>query len=93
MIWMLVADRKWKKEVQCNLFIALCFGSIEMDHVISEPCYKRTILQWNYRKMTILWSFSYNFLLNKVRGEKIWEPQRDHVISKSVLFWLFVRLI
>ena len=36
------------------------FGSIEMDLVISEPCYKGTILQRNYRKMTIIWSFSYN---------------------------------
>ena len=35
-------------------------GSIGMDHVISELCCKRTILQKNYRKMTILWSFSYN---------------------------------
>ena len=31
-----------------------------MDHVISEVCYKGTILQRNNRKMTISWSFSYN---------------------------------
>ena len=31
-----------------------------MDNVISESCYKEIILQRNYRKMTILWSFSYN---------------------------------
>ena len=30
-----------------------------MDHVISEPCYKGTTLQRNYREMAILWSFSY----------------------------------
>ena len=35
-----------------------------MDGVISESCYKGTILQRNYRKMTITWSFSYNSLLN-----------------------------
>ena len=29
------------------------FGSIGMDHVISELCYIETILQRNYRKMTI----------------------------------------
>ena len=38
------------------------FGVHRMDHVISEPCYDGTILQRNYRKMTILWSFSYNAL-------------------------------
>ena len=66
-------------------------------HVISELCYKGTILQRNYRKMTIktilqrnyqkmtiLWSFSYNFFV-KFYGRKIWEPQHDHVISKSML--------
>ena len=31
-----------------------------MDHVIFELCYNETILQRNYRKMTILWSFSNN---------------------------------
>ena len=29
------------------------FESIEMDHVISEVCYKGIILQKNYRKMTM----------------------------------------
>ena len=33
-----------------------------MDCGVSEPCYERiiSILQKNYRKMTISWSFSYN---------------------------------
>ena len=31
-----------------------------MGHVTSEMCFKETILQGNYRKMTILWSFSYD---------------------------------
>ena len=39
--------------VQCSPFIMLCLGSIGMDHVISEPCYKGAILQRKYRKMTI----------------------------------------
>ena len=43
----------------------LCLGSIGMECVIvmSESFYKGTILQIlqkNYRKMTIKWSFSYN---------------------------------
>ena len=38
----------------------LCLGSIETGQVINEVRYKGTILQRNYRKMTILWSFSYN---------------------------------
>ena len=53
-----------KFRVQCNTFITLSLGSIGMDHVISELCYKGTILQRNYRKMTILWSFSYKFFVN-----------------------------
>ena len=39
--------------VQGSPFITLCLGPIELDHVISEPCYKGIILQRNYRKMTI----------------------------------------
>ena len=46
--------------LRCSSFITLCLGSIIMDCVISETCYKGTILQKKYRKMTILWSFSYN---------------------------------
>ena len=52
--------------------------------VISEPCYKETILQKNYRKMTIIWSFSYNSIV-KFHGKTICEPLHDHVISKPVL--------
>ena len=44
--------------VQCNPSVMLCLGSIGMDCVVSESCYRGTILQWNYRKITILWSFS-----------------------------------
>ena len=34
--------------VQCYPFITLCLGSIGMDHVIIELCYKGIILQKNY---------------------------------------------
>ena len=42
-------------KTQYSPFIILYLGSIGMDRVISEPCYKETILQRNYRKMTIKW--------------------------------------
>ena len=54
----------------------LCLGSVEMDLVISESCYKQTILQSNYRKMIILWSFSYNSFV-KLNGKKM----RGHNIT------------
>ena len=43
-----------------------------MEHVISESCYKGTILQRNY-----------SFV--KFHGIKNWESHHEHVISKSVL--------
>ena len=49
------------QKLHLSLFVRLCFGFIGMDHVISELCYKGTILQRNYRKeKTISWSVSYN---------------------------------
>ena len=33
------------------------------------PCYKRKILRINYRKVTILWSFSYNYFV-KLHSKK-----------------------
>ena len=56
---------------QCSSFITLCLGSIGMGCVISELCYKVTILQRNYWKMDILWSFSYNFFV-KFCAERFW---------------------
>ena len=56
-------------EVQCSSLITLCLDSIEMAHVISELCSKGIILQRNYRKMTILWSFSYNYFV-KFHGKR-----------------------
>ena len=41
--------------IQLSPFITLSMGSMGMDHVISESCFRGTNLQWNYRKMTILW--------------------------------------
>ena len=58
--------------------------SIGTDPVISKSCYIGTILQRNYRKVTIPWSFSYNSLENSM-VKKIWDLQHDCVVSKSVL--------
>ena len=58
--------------------------SIGMDRVLSESCYKGTILQKKYRKMTIKWSFSYISFV-KFHGKKNWELQHDRNISKSML--------
>ena len=52
-----------KKHVQCGPFITLCLGSVGMGCVISDLYHKKTILQRNYRKMTIKWSISYNFFV------------------------------
>ena len=43
--------------VQYSPFITLCLRSIRLDCVISEPCYIGTILQKNYRKITIYGHF------------------------------------
>ena len=43
--------------IQYSPFLTLCMGSIGIDLVISESCYKGTILQMNYRKMTIILIF------------------------------------
>ena len=48
-------------------FVIQCLGSIGMDCVISELCYVGTILQRNFRKMTITWSFSYNCCVKLLR--------------------------
>ena len=64
-----------------SLYMAI-FGSIQMNPIISQPSYKGTILQRNYRNIS--WLFSYNSFV-KFHGRKIWEPQHDPVISNSVL--------
>ena len=67
----------WKRyrkiySLQHSPSTTLCLGSIGIDHVISRSCYKGTILQRNYRKMTIVWSFSYNSFVNFHGKKKIW---------------------
>ena len=52
-----------------------------MDSVLSESYYKGTDLQRNNRKMSISWSFSYNYFV-KFLGKIFWGPQHDRVISK-----------
>ena len=44
--------------VQSSPFITLYLVSKGMDHVISEPCYKGTIVLRNFRKTTIYGHFS-----------------------------------
>ena len=58
-----------KNDIECSSFMTLCLGSIAMEHVISKPCYKGTILQWNCRKMA---TFSYNSFV-KFQGNNFWE--------------------
>ena len=55
-----------------------------MDRVISGLRYKGTILQRNYRKMAILWSFFHNFFVN-FHGKKIWETHDDVIIQFCVI--------
>ena len=55
-----------------------------MKCVISESCFKGTILQRNFRKMTIKWPFSYNSFV-KFHGKEIWEPQHDCFITICVI--------
>ena len=43
--------------------IMLCFRSLGKDCILRESSYEGTILQRNYKKMTMEWSFSYNSLV------------------------------
>ena len=55
-----------------------------MDCVIRELCNKGKFLTKElYRKMTILWSFSYNSCV-KINDKNCWKPPNS-VFSKSVL--------
>ena len=44
-----------------------------MDRIIKELSYIGTIFQGNYRKMTISWSFSYNYFV-KFHGKTFGSP-------------------
>ena len=72
MIMSTVAGNICMVDLQCSHFITLYLGSIGMYHVISELCFQEAILERNYRKMTISWSFSYNSFVKSHR--KKWEP-------------------
>ena len=65
--------------VQRGNLIILCLGSIGMVIVLSDLCHEGTILQRNYRKMTILWSFSFNSFV-KFHGKK----NREHYNISTV---------
>ena len=61
-----------------------CLVSIGIDHVISELCSKGTILQRNYRKITILWSFSFNSF-EKLEEKYLGATTKISVIMRSVI--------
>ena len=56
-----------------------------MDCVLSELCYIGKILQRNYRKMTISWSFSYNSFVKCQVKKKLEIHNMTYVLTKSVL--------
>ena len=72
--------------IHCSPLNNAMLGPIGTDCVVSHVIFG-TISQRNYRKMTILWSFSYNSLV-KFHGKKFLKPQHDHVISIYVIWAL-----
>ena len=65
----------------CSIIITLYQVSIEIYHVISELCYKGTIFQRQFRKMTISCSFSYV----KFDGKKMGAFGTHGVLSKIAI--------
>ena len=53
-----------------SLYSAMFGISVILDYAAIEFCYKGTNLQRNYRKMTIIWSFSYKFFI-KFHGKTL----------------------
>ena len=51
-------------------FYNAIFGAKGKDHAVNKLCNNETILQRNYRIMTIPWSFFYNSFV-KLHGKKI----------------------
>ena len=51
---LLIFDSIMLMDVKCCPFIMLYLGSIRRDHVLSELCYKGTILQRNYTRVVNL---------------------------------------
>ena len=60
---------------------------IGTDSFISESFYKGKILQRNYRKMTVSWSFFLNSFV-KLHGKNVWKPQHDRVIFQFCYNWV-----
>ena len=55
--------------------------------------YPPTLLGYNYRKMTILWSFSCISFV-KIHGKRHWEPQNDGVVNPNACYnQVFVCLV
>ena len=63
------------------VYITQSLGSIGVDHVISELCYKGIILQRNYRFHGHFPVISFF----KILWLKFWEPQHDHNMTYSML--------
>ena len=55
-------------------------GCIGMDHVISELCYKETILQSNYRKVTIIWYFLIGNFFEKFQVENSQKSESHNML-------------
>ena len=51
--WEAVESNLKNRNIHCSPLITPCLGSIGMNSIISEWCYKETVFQRNYRKMTI----------------------------------------
>ena len=60
-------------------FLTLCLWSIKRNGDCYNVNHAIKILQRTYRKMTILWSFSYNSF-EHFHGKKIWEPDNMTVL-------------
>ena len=62
-LWMVEKSKDSLKTCFENVNITLCLWLI--DWIINESCYIEIFLQRNFRKLTILWLFSYNSWLQK----------------------------
>ena len=82
---MLLIGLRLKKNIKFTKITVQSLNNIIGIHcVISEPCYKGTILQRNYKKMTIPFHGHFPVISSKIQCS-IGEPQHDRVISKSMV--------
>ena len=49
-----LCGQRFAGNLQCSPYITLCLGSTEMEHVLSEPCYKGTVLQRDNRNFMVI---------------------------------------